>query len=115
MIGKMGIWYEVPNPHRRNAEGEKYMAIKVEHENGTRKRWLMFTMREWEKLPMVLIYTPNTGGLKMKCGRLFACCKDGRNQYIMNTDHGGIMLITRSKLERAEARAIRNQAEKIEK
>lgn len=111
-MAKMGIWYEVPNTNRRNAENEQYMAIKVEWENGTNERWLMFTKREWEKLPTVLLYTPKIGNLKMKCGRLFACCKKGKNQYIMNTDNGALMLITRCKLERAEARAIRNQEDK---
>ena len=109
---KMGIWYEVPNTNRRNGENEKYMAIKVEWENGTHERWLMFTKNEWEKIPMILIYTPKIGGLKMKCGRLFACSKDAKNQYVMNTDNGAIMLITKCKLEKAEARAIRNQEDK---
>ena len=115
MKRKMGIWYELPNPHCKNAEGEEYMAIKVENENGTNERWLMFTMREFEKLPTVQLYSPGAEKLQMKKGRLYSCCHKGKNQFVMHTDNGAIMLITRSKLERAESRAIRNHAEKIEK
>lgn len=109
---KMGIWYEIPNTNRRNAENDEYMAIKVENESGTNERWLMFTKREWEKLPIVQLYSPGAEKLQMKKGRLYSCCKNGKNQFIMNTDKGAIMLITHYKLEIAEARAIRNQEDK---
>lgn len=105
---KMGVWYEVPNTQRRNGENSEYMAIKVENETGENERWLMFTKSEWERLPSIQLYSPGCENNGMKSGRLFTCCKNGINQFIMHSG-GCLTLISFKKLAKAEERARKNQ------
>lgn len=111
---KMGIFYEVNNTKRKNGENEKYMAIKVEDESGCNERWLMFTEREWLKLPSIDVSKTGAEQLKLKKGRLYECIKNGIYQFVMNTGNGCITLITKNKLAKAEARAKRNQEDQPE-
>lgn len=105
---KMGVFLPVENQRPHRLAAGKYLALKVEAEDGGSERWLLFTEKE------AIALRPVGGGSwrdSLKAGRLYPISIFGKTGYLLVAKLGELvntLFITEAMIQRALDRAARN-------